>query len=1285
MKKLLVCIVSILLVYHVAAQTCNTVALPDSLQACAGSAYTLSPIISGTDSVLGISWTPATGLSGTTILDPVITPTASGYYRVSVISLETDNLVTNGDFSAGNTGFSSSYTYRTVCCTFPGYYEVATDPHTYYSGWPTTGDHTSGSGNMLMVDGSETSGATFWCETIAVTPGTNYVFSFWTLLLASPLPSNDLVINGTVFATFTTAATSGSWTRHSYVWNSGTSTSAAICMKDTNLEEGGNDFAIDDVSMYAQCVATDSIYVNVTPPDTTYIHTDTSVCITTSSITLTAPAGYTTHAWTDGSAGTTDIVGVPGTYRVYETATCKAQTDTFHVTAIPLTATNIHTDTVVCSTTSSITLTAPGGYLTHTWNDGTTGATDVAAVPGTYRVYETSGVCTSLTDTFHISTIPPATTFIHTDTVVCANLSAITLTAPAGYTSYTWNDGTVAATHTVAVPGSYWVHETGSCATQTDTFHITTKPIPIVNLGDDTSFCSGNTVTLRSLDGPYSSPSYLWSTGSTSPTISVSASGNYSLLVTVSGCSASDTVNVNVIPTPPLPTLGSNSPVCSGNTLLLTAALPASYTSAATYSWSGPLGFTSALQNPSIAAAPTSASGIYYVIASFEGCSSPRASEVIVVDSTPARINVVTPLAVCQYDTLFLSASTATPGVSYSWTGPLSFTSALQDPVIYNTDTTQTGTYVVTATLGICSVTANVAVTINPVPVLISDSSNSPVCEGNTLLLYSAFTYQNSETFSWRGPAGFTSAAQNPVIAPVPLTATGVYSVSETRYGCTSPIYTIPVIVNISPGVPDVTANTPVCIGDTLFLLSTDTTAGITYSWTGPNGFLSTLQDPALPDVIAADGGTYSLTVTLGACSADSFVAVNTSYFKPSSNSPVCTGDTLFLYANGAPGATYVWTGPYAYYAYDSTSATVRAIPNVTTENAGIYTVTAATLGCLTAETDNVIINTTPPPPFVSWLTYCQYYPAPPLMANDTGLTWYPSDTMSDLGSTVAPVPSTATAGSGFYYVAQTVNGCSSAIDSIQVTVHPKPAVTLNVTDTGVCPHSTIWVTATDTDAIARYQWSPDIYLDNTTTASVTINPETSQAYTVVAGNQFGCTDTAGINVMVYPAAVISLGPGQTIYPQQAYTLSPETNCTSFSWFPPAGLSNSYIPDPAAMPSVTTKYILSGTTENGCTTSDSITLFVSDYSVLAVPNAFTPGNGPDNMFLIIKQGAATLNYFRIYNRWGQQVFETTNINEGWNGTFNGTPQPFGVYVYDIEAVTSDGHTFKQQGNVTLLR
>ena len=149
--------------------------------------------------------------------------------------------------------------------------------------------------------------------------------------------------------------------------------------------------------------------------------------------------------------------------------------------------------------------------------------------------------------------------------------------------------------------------------------------------------------------------------------------------------------------------------------------------------------------------------------------------------------------------------------------------------------------------------------------------------------------------------------------------------------------------------------------------------------------------------------------------------------------------------------------------------------------------------------------------------------------------------------------------------------------------------------------------------------------------------------------------------------------------------MTPATNCTSFSWFPTEGLSWSNQPNPVATPTSNTNYIVYGATEYGCTAVDSVYIIVSPESVINFPNAFTPGTGPNNILYILKEGIASVNHYTIFDRWGKKVFNTNNIDEGWDGRFHGEPQPIGVYVYDIEVVTYSGKVVKKAGNITLLR
>jgi gliding motility-associated-like protein len=143
----------------------------------------------------------------------------------------------------------------------------------------------------------------------------------------------------------------------------------------------------------------------------------------------------------------------------------------------------------------------------------------------------------------------------------------------------------------------------------------------------------------------------------------------------------------------------------------------------------------------------------------------------------------------------------------------------------------------------------------------------------------------------------------------------------------------------------------------------------------------------------------------------------------------------------------------------------------------------------------------------------------------------------------------------------------------------------------------------------------------------------------------------------------MSLGDSITLYPGESYQIPTQSNCLYYTWFPPAGLDYYHIASPVATPQVSTKYIVHGTTEWGCKVVDSISIYVTSESVIDLPNAFTPGSSINKNFKPMIRGMVTITSFTIYNRWGNLVYDGTNPEQGWDGTYKAVPQPFGVYVY----------------------
>jgi len=398
---------------YVCGGTCPILTMPDTVKLCLHDTATLTPTISGSDSILSMTWSPATGLSSTTILNPVVTATTSGWYDFTVQSLLPDNLVANGDFQFGNVGFTSTYIWSPPPSTIlnEGYYSIYNNPNGVHTGFLSMGSYPITGGNMLIINGGSTA-SSVWCETIAVTPNTNYDFSAWfadcsAVTTGIYVPVLQFMVNGVLLGTPTpVSAAPGTWMNFFQTWNSGTNTSASICIYDETTAAEGNDFVIDDISFEPICKVTDSVYVKVNPVDTAYSHTDTSICSLTPTVTLYAPTGFTNYKWNTGVIGVSSITGaVGGTYWVEDTGICILRVDTFHLNPITPDTTYSSSAPTLCQG-SSATLTAPTGYTLPHWSTGSTAASITITNAGTYWVDE-AGTCGGVSDTFNVTYRPP--------------------------------------------------------------------------------------------------------------------------------------------------------------------------------------------------------------------------------------------------------------------------------------------------------------------------------------------------------------------------------------------------------------------------------------------------------------------------------------------------------------------------------------------------------------------------------------------------------------------------------------------------------------------------------------------------------------------------------------------------------------------------------------------------------------------------------------------------------------------------------------------------------------
>ncbi|MBK7886893.1 MAG: hypothetical protein IPJ86_06175 [Bacteroidetes bacterium] len=406
-------------------------------------------------------------------------------------------------------------------------------------------------------------------------------------------------------------------------------------------------------------------------------------------------------------------------------------------------------------------------------------------------------------------------------------------------------------------------------------------------------------------------------------------------------------------------TTASPNPACIGNTINLSGNANGSITS---WSWTGPNGFTSNSQNPSVNNIQANQAGTYTVTAT-NSCGSTSSSVNVTVNSQPTNGSATASSnPACIGNTVNLSGNANGSITSWSWTGPNGFTSNSQNPSVNNIQANQAGTYTVTATNSCGSTSSSVNVTVNSQPTNGSaTASSNPACIGNTVNL-SGNANGSITSWSWTGPNGFTSNSQNPSVNNIQANQAGTYTVTATN-SCGSTSSSVNVTVNSQPTNGSATASSnPACIGNTVNLSGNANGSITSWSWTGPNGFTSNSQNPSVNNIQANQAGTYTVTATnsCGSTSSSVNVTVNsqpTNGSATASSNPACIGNTVNLSGNANGSITsWSWTGPNGF----TSNSQNPSVNNIQANQAGTYTVTATNSCGSTSSSVNVTVNPQP-------------------------------------------------------------------------------------------------------------------------------------------------------------------------------------------------------------------------------------------------------------------------------------------------------------------------------------
>ncbi len=822
----------------------------------------------------------------------------------------------------------------------------------------------------------------------------------------------------------------------------------------------------------------------------------------------------------------------------------------------------------------------------YTWNTGDTTAVIHPTEDGIYTVTVTddNGCTVTKKDTLTVNPRPVGT--ISGRTAICSGNST-TLTA-SGANSYTWSTGATTPTLTTSTAGAYtctFRNSYGCTSTQEVTIDVFAAP----TISGTTAICSGNSTTLTATGAD----SYTWSNGATTPSITVSEGGTYTVTgTTTDGCEGTAGVTVSV-GTQPTISISGSSTFCQGGNTVLTA------TGGVSYEWAdGTRDNTLVVTN----------AGNYTVTGTnADGCSNTASLQVTM---KPSYTNLPVSAAICQ-------------GTTYNAMGSM-----------YSTP----GTYHVagTTTAG-CDSTIDLTLTVNTLPTP-TISGNTAICQGNSTTLAAL----GGTTFLWNN--GSSSQA-------ISVSEAGVYSVTVTdANGCSN---STSATVSVSP-LPTVTitGTTAICAGNNTTLTATgaetylwsngtsDATItvnnGGTYTVTGTsvNGCHNTAAATVTVNptyngmpvtqaicegsnynffgTMLTEAGTYnhSGTTTAG-CDSVVILTLTVNQLPTatiSGNTTFCEGGSTTLTATG--GATYTW----------SNGATTSA---TTVTNSGTYTVTVTdNNGCTNTATTTVNVNPLPNVVINGNTSLCQgsssvltatgadYYTWSTGASNPT-VTVYNAGTYSVTGTSAAGCSKSAsvtvtvnsvfnipvaeaicqgssynffgqslTTGGSYTHTLQTPAGCDSVIN-LTLTVNQLPTATISG-NTTFCEGGSTTLTATGG---TTYTWS-----NGATTSATTVTNAGTYGVTVTDAN--GCTNTASATVTVNTLPVISI-TGNTLFCEGNSTMLTAQGGNSYTW------SNGAM-TPYITVTTTGNYTVTGVGANGCSNTASVSVTASPQPTIAI-------------------------------------------------------------------------------------
>lgn len=706
--------------------------------------------------------------------------------------------------------------------------------------------------------------------------------------------------------------------------------------------------------------------------------------------------------------------------------------------------------------------------------------------------------------------------------------------------------------------------------------------------------------------------------------------------------------------------------------------------------------------NTSLAATPTTmyaADGDYTVsliVADVNGCvDSLRIPVYIKVRTTDASFTVSDSISSCSpFEVIF--TNTSLNRSSQVWDFGDGTTSTLPNPThYYNAPGTYTVKLVSTGPGG-CTDSAFKNISLYPSTATLT---YNPLSGCSPLPVNFYVSTPGPVTYLWDFNDGTTISNSDSVLVYNYLLPGNFVPkvILEDQTGCLIPVTGLDTIKvtrsNVNFGVSD----SVFCdVGTVLFSDSTISNAAITnYFWSFGDGGTSIQQNPAHT---YSTPGLYTVELIVRTANGCEDTLTKPNFIKVVASPQAAIGGSLsgcepasltfqgILLAADTSALSWNWNFGNG---NTDTARNPAAQLYTTAGNYPLQLVVTNSTGCTDTVPNTVVIHPLPNTFAGNDTTLCQGRPLQLMATGANNYVWQPSATLS---CSNCPNPLSNTPVDQMYYVmGSTTFGCRS-IDSILVRV--KTIVPLFVTPTAdsLCLGQSVQLTASPAEI---YSWSPAAGLSSTTIANPIASPTVSTTYKLNVSDTTGCfRDSAFVTISVFPYPTVDAGLNRTIVAGSSTTISPlySADVSSWLWSPATDLSCSICPLPLASPRSTTTYTIRVANSGGCSASDAVTVFVtcSNQNVF-IPNTFSPNNdGVNDVFYPRGRGLYQIQSMRIFNRWGEMVYQRTNFaandaSAGWNGRYKGVSANPDVYTYIIEVICDNSEVIPFKGNITLIQ